>query len=283
MKYLIAGASGQLAKAFIERFERAGTDYASPPESDFDITKRDVVERIIQASSPDVLINCAAYNAVDGAESDRDGAFSVNATAVGHLADTAAKYGVRFVHYGSDYVFDGKTEHPYSETDRTAPLNVYGESKLAGEKATLESNAEALVLRVSWVYGNGSQNFFHKMLEWSETRDVLKIVWDQISVPTYTEDIVTHTLEALEKGLSGLYHLTNSGYASRYEVARHFFRCIGSNTTVLPIGTDAFPSPAKRPFFSAMSNRELSTALDSKIPTWEDAVKRFTSHQGFQA
>ena len=273
MKYLIAGASGQLAKAFISRFEQDGISFAAPPEQEFDITDPDAVERTVAATSPDVIINCAAYNAVDAAEQNPEPAFRINAEAVRTLAETAASHGAKFVHYGTDYVFDGKTERPCREDDPTNPLNAYGNSKRDGEKIAVD--AGALVLRVSWVYGDGTQNFFHKMLQWSEGKDVLKVVWDQISIPTYTEDIVTYTLKALDAGLTGLYHLTNSGYATRYEVARRFFKCIERDTIIIPVGSDAFPSPVKRPFFSAMSNQKLSDALETNIPDWEDAVERF--------
>ena len=275
VKYLIAGSSGQLAKAFIARFEQAGIAYSAPPESVFDITNTQSVADTVADVAPDVIINCAAYNAVDAAEVDSKPAFLINAEAVKSLAHAAKQHGIPLVHYGSDYVFDGKTDRLYTEEDPTVPLNAYGKSKRAGEIALAETGADFLLLRLSWVYGNGNQNFFHKMLQWTEGRDILKVVWDQISVPTYAEDIVTYTLLALDKGLRGTYHLTNTGYASRYEVARHFFRCMQKDITVIPVGSEAFPSPVQRPFFSAMSNKKLAAALGVEIPSWEDAVERF--------
>ena len=277
MKYLIAGSSGPPAKAFIARFEQGGIAFDAPPEIAFDITDRESVKQVVSTCKPDILLNCAAYNAVDAAEENSLPAFRINAEAVATLSNVAAKHGATLVHYGTDYVFDGSSERLYREEDATAPINAYGESKLAGEKAALEGDAESLLLRVSWVYGDGNQNFFHKMLKWAEGREVLKVVWDQISVPTYTEDIVTHTLAALEQGLRGCYHLTNTGYATRYEVARHFFKLMGNRTTVIPLGSEAFSCPAPRPFFSAMSNKKLSAALETSIPTWEDAVERFAA------
>jgi len=277
MKYLIAGASGQLAKAFISHFEKTGIAFDAPPETEFDITNPDAVSQVFASSKPDVILNCAAYNNVDAAENNPAPAFAINAEAVKTLAEAAAKHGAVIVHYGTDYVFDGETEHPYSEEDNTNPLNAYGQSKLDGETEVLESEAESLLLRVSWVYGNGTQNFLHKMQQWSEGRTVLKVVWDQISVPTYTEDIVTYTLAALKHNLRGRYHLTNSGYATRYEVAKHFFKCINKDITIIPVGSDTFPSPVNRPFFSAMNNRKLSDALGQSIPSWEDALERFAA------
>ena len=275
MKYLITGSSGQLAKEFISHFKQSGMDYIAPAEDVLDITDSDIVERVFGEYKPDVIINCAAYNAVDAAEQDSTVAFRVNSDAVAILAAAARKHGARIVHYGSDYVFDGKTDHPNHEDSPTNPLNAYGRSKLAGEEAVIESGADFLHFRLSWVYGNGNQNFFHKLMQWSDNNEVLKVVWDQISVPTYTEDIVAYTLAALEKGLTGVYHLTNSGYATRYEMARYFFKCLGKDITIIPVNSDMFPSPVTRPFFSVMSNKKLTKALGSPIPTWENAVKRF--------
>ncbi len=277
MKYLIAGSSGQLAKAFIARFERTGAAFLAPEEHAFDITDPGSVNRVISAYAPDTIINCAAYNNVEAAELDPAPAILVNSTAVSILAAASAQCGSTFVHYGTDYVFDGNSERAYTEEDPTAPLNEYGKSKLAGEGFLSDEGTKTLLLRLSWVYGDGNQNFLHKMLQWTEGRNSLKVVWDQISVPTYTEDIVTYTLAALEQGLHGCYHLTNTGYASRYEVARYFFKCMQKDITVIPVGSDAFPSPVERPFFSAMSNKKFQSALNLDIPSWEDALERFTA------
>ncbi len=275
MKVLITGASGQLARAFIRRFQQNGTPFLAPPEAQLDITDAGIVRAAVDAFRPDVIINGAAYNNVDAAENVPDVAFRVNRDAVGILADAARQHGARLVHFGSDFVFDGTAQIPYDENDATAPLSVYGQSKLEGETAALAAGQGSLLFRVSWVFGDGTQNFFWKLREWSRGKSSIRVVWDQISVPTYTEDIVTVTLKALEQGLEGLWHLTNSGYGSRIETARVFLREIGSDCTVIPVGSDAFPSPARRPFFSVMSNRRLTGCLDLRIPEWEDAVVRF--------
>jgi dTDP-4-dehydrorhamnose reductase len=275
MKVLITGASGQLARAFIRRFQQDGTTFLAPPETQLDITDAAIVGAAVAAFRPDVIINGAAYNNVEAAEKTPESAFRVNRDAVGILAEAARHHGARLVHFGSDFVFDGTAQVPYVETDATAPLNVYGQSKLEGEAAALATGEGSLLFRVSWVFGDGTQNFFWKLREWSRGKSSMRVVWDQVSVPTYTEDIVTVTLQALEQGLEGLWHLTNSGYGSRVETARVFLREIGSDCTVIPVGSDAFPSPARRPFFSVMSNRRLADCLQIRIPEWEDAVARF--------
>lgn len=280
MRALITGASGQLATAFANRFREDGTVFLAPPEAQLDITAPEAVEAVVTAFCPDVILNCAAYNNVDAAEQAPAPAFAVNRDAVGILASSARLHGARLVHFGSDFVFDGATDKPYDESSRTSPLNIYGQSKLEGEALALEAGPGSLLFRVSWVFGDGRQNFFSKLLEWSRDKQTISVVWDQLSVPTYTEDIVTVTLRALEQGIEGRWHLTNSGYASRYETARLFLKCIKRECIVIPVNSSTFPSPARRPFFSVMSNRALSTELQTVIPDWEDAVERFAHRVG---
>lgn len=276
MKYLIAGKNGQLARAFIERFELEGIDFLAPGEKDLDITDPEMVSKVVGESKPAVILNCAAYNLVDRAEDEQGKAFAVNADGAGALAMAARKYGSFLVHYSSDYVFDGMKENDlYDESDLPNPLNQYGKSKLEGEKLVGKETADSLILRLSWVFGEGRQNFIAKLLEWTEKNEYLRITCDEFSVPTYTETVVDITLKALEKGLSGLYHLTNSGFCSRYEWAKLILNSAGINKFIRPVPMDAFPLPAKRPRFSAMSNKRLSGLLDVEIPSWEESVVSF--------
>jgi len=275
MKFLITGSSGQLARDFAARFEANGAAFAAPPEAVLDITDPKAIDTAIVNSHPDVVLNCAACNAVEAAENDPSRATAINAHAISSLALACRKHQCLLVHYGTDYVFDGESDRPYVETDATNPINEYGKSKLAGEKALACGGIDFLLLRVSWVYGQGTQNFLYKMQKWAEGRSSISVVTDQVSVPTYTADIVTYTLQAIAGGLRGLYHLTNSGYASRYEVADLLFKSLGGNMTVLPADSGAFPSPVKRPAFSAMDNGKLSTDLGIEIPTWQNAIERF--------
>ncbi len=276
MKYLITGKNGQLARTFIRKFERQSIDFAAPDESEFDITDPKLVATVIASRKPDVIINCAAYNLVDKAEQDKDAAFAVNATGPKNLAQAAAKQNAILVHFGSDYVFDGLKESGlYEESDPVHPLNEYGRSKLAGELHVLEARDRCLVLRLSWVFGPGKQNFIHKLTEWAKNSEYLKIACDEFSVPTCTDTVVDVTLKALEQGLTGHYHLTNSGFCSRYEWAKLVLRTIGVDKFIRPVTMDSFNLPAQRPKFSALSNGKLSDALGIEIPAWEDAVKSF--------
>jgi len=276
MNYLITGKNGQLARAFIKRFDERSFTYNAPDESKLDITDPKAVDDIVSAIKPGIIINCAAYNLVDKAEQEKDIVFAVNAKGPGNLARAAARHNAQLVHFGSDYVFDGlKEEGLYTEKDATHPLNEYGKSKLAGEEQVLETLDRSLVLRLSWVFGDGKQNFIYKLREWAQNNAYLKIACDEFSVPTWTETIVDVTLKALNQGVTGRYHLTNSGYCSRYEWAKHILQCSGSTKFIRPVTMDTFKLPAHRPKFSAMNNGALAAMLSTAIPPWEESVREY--------
>jgi dTDP-4-dehydrorhamnose reductase len=277
MRYLITGRNGQLAAAFIKRLGSQSREFMAPEESLLDITDPAGVRDVVGSYRPGVIINCAAYNLVDRAEQERDRAFRVNADGPRLLAEEARRLGAVLVHFGSDYVFDGRKEDGlYQEGDATNPLGEYGRSKLAGEHAVRDTLGDrSLVFRLSWVFGEGRQNFIVKLLEWSRTQEFLRIACDEFSVPTWTETVVDVVLESLEQGVSGLYHLTNSGYCSRYEWAKVILRQKGIDKFIRPVSTDVFRLPAARPKFSAMSNETIASRLNTVIPTWEDAITGF--------
>jgi dTDP-4-dehydrorhamnose reductase len=276
MRYLITGKNGQLARAFINKFKGQSIDFSAPEESQLDITDYNATFKVVTAYRPDVIINCAAYNLVDKAEMDKDRVFAVNATGPKNLAQAAASQKALLVHFGSDYVFDGQKENGlYTESDPVNPLNEYGKSKLAGEQHVMDELDQCLVLRLSWVFGSGKQNFIYKLTEWSRNNEYLKIACDEFSVPTYTGMVVDITLKAIEQGMTGRYHLTNSGFCSRYEWAKLILNTIGVNKFIRPVTMDIFNLPAKRPKFSAMINSKLAGLLNVEIPTWEESVRSF--------
>ncbi len=276
MKYLITGKNGQLAREFIRRFEERSIDYSAPDESELDITKSGIVDAAVASLKPDVIINCAAFNLVDKAEAEPAAAFAVNAEGPKNLARAAAERKAILVHFGSDYVFDGlKEKGLYAEDDAPHPLNQYGRSKLAGEQHVLETPGRVLVLRLSWVFGAGKQNFIHKLTEWAKTSEYLKIACDEFSVPTSTRTVVDVSLKALDRGISGRYHLTNSGFCSRYEWAKAILGGLGIRKFIRPVSMDAFKLPAARPKFSAMDNSAIAGLLNVDIPEWDDAVRSF--------
>jgi dTDP-4-dehydrorhamnose reductase len=276
MKYLIAGRNGQLAREFIKTFEARSVDFSAPEESHLDITDMTRVSEVVDSYRPDIILNCAAYNLVDRAEQQKEAAFAVNAIGPRNLARVAAKQNILLVHFSSDYVFDGAKENGlYDENDAVNPVNVYGQSKLAGEKYAQEDLERLMILRLSWVFGEGAQNFIRKVREWSKKSDFLKITCDEFSVPTYTGTVVDVTMRAISQGVTGLYHLTNTGFCSRYEWAKLILGDLGITKFIRPVTLDEFRLPATRPKFSAMSNEKIAGLLKIEIPTWESEVISF--------
>ena len=282
MKYLITGRNGQLASSFITRFETLSMDFVAPDEKDCDITDSRAVAAVVSASQPDIIINCAAYNLVDKAEQNPSRALSVNETGPRNLAAAAKRQGAVLVHYSSDYVFDGDKQNGlYVEADLPCPVNQYGRSKLAGENAVKQELDQSLIFRLSWVFGPGKQNFIHKFLERARDHEVLQATCDEFSVPTYTETVVDVTLQALEQGVTGLFHLTNSGFCSRYEWAKAILAEKKLQRFIRPVLMESFHLPARRPGFSAMSNRSIAALLKRDIPAWDHAVSDFLKKGGF--
>ncbi|MGA9407957.1 MAG: dTDP-4-dehydrorhamnose reductase [Bacteroidota bacterium] len=273
--FLILGANGQLGKQFKKELVARRENVIAPEEKDCDITSFDKLARYVEAEAPTVIINCAAYNAVDQAEQQTDTAYLINGKSVEYIAKLCKQFGIFLVHYSSDYVFDGKKGNLYDESEVPNPLNVYGKSKLAGEEAMQKYGGSYLLFRTSWVFGSGTQNFIYKMSQWAQNNPVLKLSCDEVSVPTSTLDLVSLTLLSLEKGLKGLYHLTSSDYASRYEWGRYIVRSISPQTIIIPVPMATFPSAAQRPIFSAMSNASLERDLDIEIHPWQNAVDKF--------
>lgn len=278
MKYLVFGSKGQLGKEFVRFFQKIEANYQAFDIDEIDISDKDKLYELCQSYKPDFIINCAAYNLVDNAESDPDSAYKSNTYGVQNLAEISKGTKSFLIHYGTDYVFDGKKETGlYTEEDRANPLSVYAKSKYEGELKVKENTDNYLILRLSWVFGDGQQNFIYKLLQWAEKNEYLKIAFDEVSVPTSTQSIVETTLKALNSGLNGLFHLTNSGYSSRYEWAKYVLKKMNKKNILYPVSKEIFNLPAKRPGFSAMSNVLISKSLEIEIPSWEESVDDYLS------
>ncbi len=276
MKYLILGHKGQLGKEFVRYMQLNEMEHYGFDIDEVDICSREKVHSLINDLRPGVIVNCAAYNQVDASEQDPGPAFAANADAVRYIAEAAERNGSFVVHYSSDYVFDGeKTTGLYKEKDEPNPINNYGNSKLQGERNLRDITPSHLIFRLSWIYGFGTQSFVFKFLNWIDKQEILKIASDEVSVPTYTKTIVDVTMKALKKGASGLYHLTNSGYASRYEVAKEILKILGKGNILYPVQRESFNLPAKRPYFSAMSNHRVAALTGGEIPVWQDDLKLY--------
>jgi len=268
---LVTGANGQLGTALRNLL---GSQATYLTRSDLDLGHPETFPRIIHDLRPKLLVNCAAYTAVDQAEAEPEQAMRVNATAVGRLAAAAAGAGAGFVTFSTDYVFDGRADRPYTESSVPNPLNQYGTSKLAGERSALSAHPEALVIRTSWLLSGTHQNFVSRILELARQRP-LRVVDDQRGHPTMAADLAVATLEAVERGASGLLHLTNAGVSSWFELARECLQLAGiDQERVTPCSTEEFPRPARRPANSVLESERISVLGLSSLPHYRDGLSR---------
>jgi len=222
-----------------------------------------------------VVVNCAAFTDVDGAESQPERARAVNSEAVKHLGELAARADMYVLHIGTDFVFDGAASGAYRETDAPRPLSVYGASKLAGERALTASGCRHAIVRVQWTYGRAGRNFVSKLLERAATGKELKIVADQIGAPTWTRDVAGALLELIEARVTGLYHYAAAGYASRFEVAEHILAELGLQRPLSPCRTSDFAAPAQRPLNSRFDCSKIDALLRRPRRPWRDALTEF--------
>ncbi len=280
MDIIITGAGGQLGTDMAQLCADMGHTVHAAERRDLDITDRAAVERYFGRNPCDLLINCAAYNAVDRAEEEWQTAYRVNGLGVRNLVNAVNECNGTIVHYSTDYVFDGLKERPYTLIDSPHPINRYGESKLLGEQYIRDLSQRYFLIRVSWVFGPGKDNFVRKVIEWSRDNDQLRIVNDQISSPTYTQDLAKATLDLVKTGVYGLYHITNSGSCSRYEWAVHILDLLDWKGEVRPVSSEEFPSPARRPGYSVLDNFGSHETFGYSLPDWKDATRRFLLRDG---
>jgi dTDP-4-dehydrorhamnose reductase len=252
-----------------------------------DFINIEALRQTINAIHPDLIVNAAAYTAVDKAESERETAFLCNATAVDAIAQEAKKIGALLIHYSTDYIFDGTKNTPYLEDDAVNPLNVYGESKLAGENAIIASGVDYIILRTTWVFAARGQNFLKSILRLAAERDTLNIVADQIGAPTWARVIAQTTAHivqqvqqerAARKFVSGVFHLTSAGDTSWHGFAQKIVEfasphCQLKTHVISPIPTSQYPTPAKRPLNSRLCTDKLTQRFGIVMPTWEVSLK----------
>ena len=287
-RILILGSTGQLGRELQRSFSGYGEVIARGRET-VDFSGEDQLRSAVRTASPDVILNAAAYTAVDRAESEPDLAMAVNGHAPGVLAEEANRLGALFVHYSTDYVFDGTKAGAWEETDAPNPLNVYGASKLAGERAVEQVGRKHLIFRTSWVYGPHGKNFLLTMLRLGKERDLLKVVDDQVGAPTTsialadaTRSIVASIFEGRcgsAESWAGVYHMTCGGSVSWRGFADAIFMRAqnllgGRRPATAPIPTSEYPTPARRPQNSVLSNKKLNAAFGVQLPSWGDALDR---------
>ncbi|MDX8334908.1 dTDP-4-dehydrorhamnose reductase [Candidatus Cetobacterium colombiensis] len=272
---LITGANGQLGHDFQRIFKERNLDFIATDYKELDITNIDTVREFVKDKNISLIINCAAYNNVDKAEEEKEMCYKLNATAPRDLALVAKEIEADYITYSTDFVFDGSKNTPYTEEDTPAPLSVYSEAKAEGERLVLEAYECSFVVRTSWVFGIANNNFNKQVINWSKSRDTLGIVDDQISVPTYSYDLALYSLKLLETKKYGLYHLSNSGVASKYDQAKYVLDSIGWKGTLNRAKSSDFVLPAKRAEYSKLDSSKLEVVIGEKIPTWESGIDRF--------
>ncbi|MEZ0232235.1 MAG: dTDP-4-dehydrorhamnose reductase [Methylophilaceae bacterium] len=284
---LLTGINGQVGHALQSKLATLG-NVIGLDRSQLDLTDISAIRRCIQQIKPDLIVNPAAYTAVDKAESEPELAMAINGIAPGIIGEEAKKLGALLIHFSTDYVFDGAKATPYVETDITNPLSVYGKTKLAGEEAIRAADTPHMIFRTSWVYGAYGKNFLRTILRLAQERDQLRIVGDQFGAPTSSVSIANATVAALlnwEKGQSGTYHLSNSGLTSWHGFAQTIIKQYSDQTEtkgwpalrttigdVTAIDTSDYPTPAHRPKNSRLDCNKLQTKLKVTLPDWEDAL-----------
>ena len=275
MKILLTGSNGQLGHDFKKIFNKKNIEYIATDYKELDITSDKDLNKFFQENEEIThIINCAAYNDVDKAETDKK-VWLLNAEAPKKLAEFSKKIGAIFVTYTTDFVFDGEKNSPYVEGDKTNGISEYGKSKAQGEKDVLEAYDKSFVIRTSWVFGIANNNFNKQVINWSKSRNELNIVDDQVSVPTYSMDLAEFSWKLIQTEKFGLYHITNDGIASKYDQAKYVLEKIGWKGTLGRAKTADFNLPAKRPAYSKLDSSKVEKLLGEKIPTWQSGIDRF--------
>ena len=277
MKLLITGAYGQLGnemRVALERYPHLESIFTDVDT--LDITDKNAVDAFVALHQPNVLINCAAYTAVDKAEDDLALCYKINCDAVRNLGEVAQAHGMTVIHVSTDYVFDGTGHIPYTEDMAVSPTNVYGKSKLAGERELRKACPGAIIIRTSWLYSGFGNNFVKTMLRLGSERSQLKVIFDQIGTPTYAADLADSMLQIIDYGkfVPGIYHFSNEGVCSWYDFTKMIFKLAHVECEVLPIESKDYAVRTPRPHYSVLNKSKLKSTYNQAIPYWMDGLER---------
>lgn len=275
MKILVTGANGQLGRSMRKiTGEYPQHEFLFTDMPEMDITEKAGIEAFVREKGVQAIVNCAAYTAVDRAETEIELAEKINILGTKVLGEVAKMFSIPLIHISTDYVFCGEGCHPLKETDATAPTGVYGRTKLDGEKALESTSCDAAIIRTAWLYSEFGGNFVKTMLRLAGERNSLNVVYDQVGSPTYATDLARALMTVLNNGVQGLsiYHFSNEGAISWYDFAKAIFEESGDKIAVSPIESDKYPSPTKRPAYSVLSKEKIKAAgID--VPYWKDSLK----------
>lgn len=276
MNILITGANGQLGTE-MRNVAASSTDrYLFTDVAELDITDAAAVERLISSEEVKVIVNCAAYTNVDGAEDDEATADLLNHKAVAILAEAAARHSATIIHISTDYVFDGQSCVPYREDDLTAPTGAYGRTKLAGERAVLESGCRYLIFRTAWLYSPYGKNFVKTMMKLTAEKDTLSVVFDQVGTPTCATDLAALIHKVITDRMldrQGIYHFSDEGVISWYDFAVAIRNLCGHTCDIRPCHSDEFPSKVHRPHYSVLDKTKVKNTFGITVPYWKDSLK----------
>ena len=275
MRVLVAGSAGMLAKDLIPCLTERGHEVVAPPEDEFDVTDIGKVRAAVKGLKPELVVNCAAYTNVDGAETEEDRALMINGYAVQNLCLACQESGIPLAHFSTDYVFNGAGDRPYTIYDAPDPATAYGRTKLLGEKYVLWLMTRFYLIRTAWLFGHHGRNFIETMIELGQSRKQVSVVNDQRGCPTWTRDLSRATVALMETGRYGLYHATNSEPTNWFEFAKEIFRLSGMDVEVLPTTTEKFPRPARRPLNSVLDPFPLPQVLGREMPSWREALEEY--------
>lgn len=275
MKVLVTGVKGQLGYDVVCELEKRGLEAVGVDIEEMDITDAESVDRVLRQSAPDAVIHCAAYTAVDAAEENEALCRRVNADGTRNIAKVCRELDIKMIYISTDYVFSGQGERLWEPEDERDPQSVYGQTKYEGELAVQELLEKYFIVRIAWVFGVNGKNFVRTMLKLSENHDTITVVNDQFGSPTYTYDLARLLVDMVQTEKYGIYHATNEGICSWYDFACAIFREAGISMNVKPVSSAEYGAKASRPANSRMSKEKLTENGFERLPTWQDALKRY--------
>jgi dTDP-4-dehydrorhamnose reductase len=277
MTILVTGGNGQLGCSLRLASAESEHRYIFTDVEELDITSAEAIEAFFQSERPDVVVNCAAYTAVERAEEDEARADKINHRAVALLAAACQRHDATLIHISTDYIFSGEGDTPYTEECAPAPINAYGRTKLSGERAVEESGCKSIILRTSWLYSEFGNNFVKTMQSLMQTRSEVRVVADQIGTPTYAGDLaaaITYIINSGQLGKCGIYHYSNEGACSWYDFACEIARLSESNCKVTPCTTEEYPTKAQRPRYSVLDKSKFISTFGITIPEWHESLAK---------
>lgn len=275
---LVTGSNGQLGSEIRVLSSDSKNRYFFTDIAELDITDIQAIDKFVAENNIHLVINCAAYTNVDKAEDDVETANKINNEAAANLAKVTKNHGLTLIHISTDYVFDGTKNTPYTENDVTSPLGVYGQTKLAGEQAVLNSGCHYLIIRTSWLYSSFGNNFVKTMRKLTTEKETLKVVFDQAGTPTYAADLAAAIVYIIENekqnGNEGIYHFSDEGVCSWYDFAIEIRNQFGNVCDIQPCHSDEFPAKVKRPNFSVLDKTKIKETFNLQIPYWKDSLEK---------